>query len=273
MNILESIIIGIVQGIAEWLPISSKTQVLLVSSVLFGLPVSIAYTYGLFMEIGSVGSAIFYFKKDIIDIFKNKLLFLYLLIITIFTGIVGVPLYILSSKLLEGSYPIWSPMFILGIILILDSIYIYYSRKKFNYKISKLEDMSIRHFILIGIIQGISALPGVSRSGITISTMLILGVKPDLAFRLSYLAYIPAAIGAFSATILLSKTSLDLIYANMDPLGIVIAILSSFIVGLFVINYLLKFAKSKSVYLVTFLIGVIAILSSLIILFNNVSLD
>lgn len=98
---MKLIIIGIVQGISEWLPISSKTQVLLTSHFLLGLDVAIAYSFGLFMEMGSIGSAVIYFRKDIANVFKDRKLLFYLVIVTIITGIVGVPLYIVSDKLLQ----------------------------------------------------------------------------------------------------------------------------------------------------------------------------
>jgi len=129
MNVLYPIIMGTVQGIAEWLPVSSKTQILIVSSLIFGLPVNIGYTYGLFMEIGSVSSATVYFRSDIVRVFRDKTLFYYLLLVTLFTGLVGAPLYYLTSKFLSTqTYPLWLPMLVVGILLIIESIYIYYSR-------------------------------------------------------------------------------------------------------------------------------------------------
>ncbi|MEM0173891.1 MAG: undecaprenyl-diphosphate phosphatase, partial [Sulfolobaceae archaeon] len=66
MNYLYPIVAGIIQGITEWLPVSSKTQILLVSSLIFGFPISVSYVYGLFMEIGSITSATTYFRKDVV---------------------------------------------------------------------------------------------------------------------------------------------------------------------------------------------------------------
>jgi undecaprenyl-diphosphatase len=75
LNFLYSAIVGIVQGVSEWLPISSKTQVLLASTVLFGFPLAVAYAFGLFMEIGSLGSALVYFRKDVLKVFRDWTLF------------------------------------------------------------------------------------------------------------------------------------------------------------------------------------------------------
>src|SRR5487761_136911 len=205
-NLLYSVIIGIVQGISEWLPISSKTQVLFASTVLLGFPLAVAYAFGLFMEIGSTGSALVYFRREVVSVFRDWKLFKFLLLVTLVTGIVAVPLYVLADKVLTNSpYPIGIPMLILGAALIVDGLLIRKSRGVAKFKVNEVKDMSTKDTLLIGLAQGLAALPGVSRSGITVSAMLILGVKPETAFRLSYLAYIPASVGAFLASLLLTK--------------------------------------------------------------------
>ncbi|BAK54673.1 undecaprenyl-diphosphate phosphatase [Sulfurisphaera tokodaii] len=260
MNLLDIIIIGIVQGISEWLPISSKTQVLISSHYLLNLPIAIAYSFGLFMEMGSIGSATIYFRKDIMSVFRDRKLLLYLAIITIITGLVGVPLYIISDKLLKNAYDPSIPMIILGIALIVDGLYIRYSR----IKIRSFKDLSLKNIILIGIAQGLAALPGVSRSGMTVSTMLFLGIKPDDAFRYSYLAYIPAAVGAVGTTILFSKTNISYVISLIGIGGVLISVISAFIIGMLTIDLLLRFAKRRNIYIIDFTLGGIAIVVSVL---------
>lgn len=261
---MKLIIIGIVQGISEWLPISSKTQVLLTSHFLLGLDVAIAYSFGLFMEMGSIGSAVIYFRKDIANVFKDRKLLFYLVIVTIITGIVGVPLYIVSDKLLQNAYNPAIPMIFLGIALIFDGIYIRFSR----IKIREFRDLRTKDLILLGIAQGLAALPGVSRSGMTVSTMLFLGVKPEDAFRYSYLAYIPAALGAVGTTILFSKSNISYVISLVGLTGIPIAVISALVIGLVTIDVLLRFAKKRNIYIIDFTLGGIAILISLLALFG-----
>jgi undecaprenyl-diphosphatase len=258
VNVLFSILLGLVQGISEWLPISSKTQVLFASYALFGLPIAAGYAFGLFLEIGSLGSAITYFRRDIIALFHDKRLFMYLLIVTIVTGIVGAPLFYVTDLYLQHASPfIGIPMIALGLALVGIGLYIRYSRSL--PKISGLEQMKLRHYIIVGIAQGIAALPGVSRSGMTVSTMLLMGVKQDQAFRLSYLAYIPASLGAFGASLFLSRDAINADVQVVQPLGLVLAILSALIIGLVTISYLLKFAKTKNVWILDIVLGVAAL--------------
>src|SRR5438309_1573862 len=103
MNEFYAILLGLVQGISEWLPISSKTQILFASTLLFSLPLAVAYAFGLFMEIGSVGSALVYFRRDIRSLLSDRRLVVYLLVVTVATGLVGAPLYYLTDKVLSTS--------------------------------------------------------------------------------------------------------------------------------------------------------------------------
>jgi undecaprenyl-diphosphatase len=264
MNELYSVILGLVQGISEWLPISSKTQILFASTLLFSLPLAVAYAFGLFMEIGSVGSALVYFRRDIRSLFNDRRLVKYLLVVTIVTGLVGAPLYYLTDRVLSTSpYNIGIPMILLGLVLIGIGFYIRYSRTKPRLVVG-LEEMKLKNYILVGIAQGIAALPGVSRSGMTVSTMLLMGVKPEQAFRLSYLAYIPASIGAFFVTLLLSRSQVNTAIQVVEPAGILIAIATSALVGIVVISYLLKFAKKSRIYVVDLVLGAIALVLGII---------
>ena len=207
-------IIGIIQGISEWLPISSKTQIIVSSTYLLKLTFQQAYTFGLFMEIGTIIAAVVYFRKDLIEMIqvllgsKNKVhrkLLIYVVVVTLITGIIAVPLYLVADSI--SGIALGIPMLIVGLVLIADAALIRYSRKKREKGMNsrKLENLSLKDYVLIGIVQGISALPGVSRSGTTTSAMLLLDVEPDEAFRLSFLAGIFASIGAFGLTLVASK--------------------------------------------------------------------
>lgn len=267
-SILDSIIIGLVQGVSEWLPISSKTQVLFASTVLLGFPLAVAYAFGLFMEIGSTGSAVIYFRREVAAVFRDRILLRFVVIVTVVTGIIAVPLYVFAEKILISSpYPIGIPMIVLGIALIGDSLLIWRSRQKLVFRVTNVRDVTMRDMLLIGIAQGLAALPGVSRSGATISTMLMLGIKPETAFRLSYLVYIPASLGAFAASIILTRDEVRSAVSQLDIYGLAIAIVVAFLTGLVMIRYLLRFAKNNTIYIVTLTFGILAIVFGIIISF------
>jgi undecaprenyl-diphosphatase len=267
-NLFYAFLVGLVQGVAEWLPISSKTQVLFISTILFGLPLSVAFAFGLFMEIGSLFSATFYFRKEIASLLHDRKLLGYLLVVTIVTAVEGVPLYLISDKLLTGAYNLGIPMILLGCFLIFDGLYIRSSRKTPH--TGTLDQLSMKQYIIVGAAQGFAALPGVSRSGMTVSTLLFMGVSPEEAFKLSYLAYIPASIGAFLTTIIFSRAELSIALSHFDAEGLGVAIVTAFLVGVAAISVLLRFAKRNDIYKVTLFLGFVAIAIGILAAVSNI---
>ncbi len=279
-QLLVGIVLGIVQGVSEWLPISSKTQVLVVSTYLLNLTFQQAYAFGLFMEIGTVVAAAIYFRTELLallsvllgskDSAKRKL-FVYVLVATIATGIVGAPLYLIADSL--TGVPLGIPMLLIGIVLIVDALVIWHSKKKQREGVNtrKFANLGMKDYIIIGIAQGIAALPGVSRSGITTSTLLFMHVEPEEAFRLSFLIGIFAAIAAFGLVLLSSKTNVSVAITSVGFAGIAVAIVTSIIVSLVLIRFLINVAgKSKIVYL-TAALGIIAIISGVISIITGVT--
>ncbi len=274
-HVIVSIIVGIVQGISEWLPVSSKTQIIIVSHYLLGLNFQQAYAFGLFMEIGTVLAAIIYFRKEVWTLIKALLgkgnaeefkLFKFVLVATIVTGIVAVPLYVITDKV-SGGYNIGLPMIILGAILFVDAIVILYSRSKYaeDSKRRTLGSIGLKEYVFIGFAQGLAALPGVSRSGATTSTMLLLNVEAQEAFRLSFVIGIFASAAAFFVTIIFSKAVIFSAVAGLGITGILVSIVIAALVSLFLIDFLLNMAKkAKIVYLIVAL-GIIAIAGGIII--------
>ena len=268
VQLLYAVIIGLVQGIAEWLPISSKTQVLLASSYLYGFSYQDAYTFGLFMEVGTIFATIIYFRKELLILIKvlqrqgtdldNKL-FVFIVVATFVTGIVAVPLYLIADSI--TGVVIGIPMIIIGMVLIGDAILIYYSRTRKNQiaVLKTLKNLTMRDYIIIGFVQGIAALPGVSRSGITTSTMLIMDIEPDESFRLSFFLSIFASLGAFGVTLIFKHKSVMASLSSISLLGLVIAIITATIVSLLLIDFLINVAGKKEIIYVTSGLGVIAI--------------
>jgi undecaprenyl-diphosphatase len=275
IQLLYSIIIGIIQGVSEWLPISSKTQIIVSSTYLLKLTFQEAYAFGLFMEVGTLAAAIIYFRRDMLklvqvlagshDRMKRKL-FSYILIVTVITGLIGAPLYLIAESITGIALGI--PMLVLGLILIGDAALIRYSRKRKEKGVTprKLENLTVKDYLLVGITQGISSLPGVSRSGITTSTMLLLNVEPDEAFRLSFTAGIFASAGAFALTLVASRHSVATSVAGIGLTGLAIAIVTSTVISLFLIDFLIKVAGKQKITYLTASLGVIAAASGLLYL-------
>ena len=268
---LEGLILGIVQGISEWLPVSSKTQIMIASIYLLRLSFNQAYAMGLILEAGTVAAAVIYFRREVWGILKalfmrgseyDRMLLKYVIIITLMTGLVGVPLYLWVSDSVKG-IGIGLPMIILGLALMGDAALIRYSRSRQFYG-RGLPSLSIWEVALIGVAQGIAALPGVSRSGITVSVMLLMGVRPDEAFKLSFISLIPAAIGASLVPLIFTKAAVESSVANIGYVSVLVALVVSAIISLMLIDALLKFARSGRVVLLTAVLGAMAVASGVL---------
>jgi len=269
--LLAGVLLGVVQGVSEWLPISSKTQVIIVSILLLGLTFNQGYTLGLFLEFGTFFAALVYFRRELLLVFKaivgkggpgGRLMLKYLLIVTIVTGIMGIAIYKAVESLNLGR-AIGLPMLLLGSVLILDGLFIRYSRRR-TLPNKSLAEMTLKELLLIGFAQGLAAFPGVSRSGVTVSTMLVLGTSPEESFRLSFLALIPASLGATLVTVLFSNTSLSASLGGISDTEIAVALIVTFIVGSVMIRWLLRVAAHERITTMVFALGVLAIIGGLL---------
>jgi len=275
LQLLYSVIIGIIQGISEWLPVSSKTQIIVSSTLLLKLTYQQAYTFGLFMEIGTLAAAVIYFRKDVLKLVQvlagsrdadKRKLFMYILVVTVVTAVIAAPLYLIADSITGIALGV--PMVIIGLVLIGDAFLIRYSKKRQQQGTSlrKLKNLTVKDYLIIGVTQGISALPGVSRSGITTSAMLLLNIEPDEAFRLSFTAGIFAAAGAFGITLVASRHNVAAALAAIGTTGLVAAIITATIISLFLIDFLIKVAGKQKITYLTAALGAIAVASGLLYL-------
>lgn len=275
-NWLLGIVLGLIQGVSEWLPISSKTQVIISSTYLFGLGFNEAYALGLFLEAGTFIAATYYFRREVWRVLlslvgrgdeEGRLLLKFLIVVTLFTALVGVALYA-TVQTLTGPV-LGVPMILLGCILIGDAVLITIAKGRFV-PTKGLKDLSLKELVIVGVVQGISALPGVSRSGVTVSAMLLLGINPRDSFKLSFIALIPASVGAAAVSVLFSDVSITAAVSTITVPVILLAVFVSVVVGVVFIRVLLRAAGSRRIALLTFALGVLAIASGVISLLSGV---
>ncbi len=197
-KIFFSLILGIVQGVAEWLPLSSKTIIMIILIIL-GANAAIAYDLAISLHIGTLIAALTVYGPMIIrDIAKNKFKSVqarFISLASLSTALTGLPLYFFVHKLL--SIDVASSRYVtmaLNLLFIATAIILLKTRFKGD---RDMKEVSLRDSFIIGIAQGFSAVPGVSRSGITIFSAALLGFNAsaslDLSFMLSMLS-IPAAV-------------------------------------------------------------------------------
>jgi len=275
-DIINGLALGIVQGISEWLPISSKTQIMITSIYILHLTFNQAYALGLFLEIGTVLAAIVYFRREVFGILKalvlrgsayDYMMLKYVVIITVLTGLVGVPLYLTVADSIKG-VGIGLPMIVLGLILIGDAVLIHISRLRYAPR-KKLSELRTWELVLIGVVQGIAVLPGISRSGVTVSAMLLLGLNPEDSFRLSFISLIPAAIGASIVPVLFTKHLFHSLVTNVSAGTMFTSVVVAMLISLVLIDVLLRFARSKHIALLTTTLGILAVVSGILSLITG----
>lgn len=244
MTLIHSIILGIVQGIGEFLPISSSAHLILIPYLFNFSNYSLAFDVAL--HFGTLIAIIIVFYKDWIDLFKgffNRVvhkkksfeskLFIYLVIATIPGALIG--------KLFENfveDYFREKPVYI-ALALAFMGLFIYFgdkwAEKKYKNKEIGLENISLKQSLLIGISQAIAIFPGFSRSGTTIVTGRLLGLSKEGVAKFSFLLAAPIVFGA---TIL----ELGSMIKQFD-LNLLAGVLTATIFGILSIKFLLNYIK------------------------------
>ena len=230
---IEIFILSIIQGITEFLPISSSSHLILASKYFNFDNQSLSLDVSL--HIGSFIAVIFYFKKDIFNFFKNKELFFKIIISSIPVMIVGYTL--VKLNLIEQIRNIK----IIGWTTLIFGILLYFSDKFSTAKMIK-NNFNYKSALYIGFFQILSLIPGVSRSGITITAGRFLGFKREESVKISFLLSIPtlAAVSTFGIINLSSSDNLNISLLN------ILSIFLSFIFSLITIKYFLKYIKNFS---------------------------
>ena len=230
---IEIIILSAVQGITEFLPISSSAHLILISKY-FNFNNS-SLTFDMSLHFGSLLAIISYFKKDIFNFIKNKTLFLKILISSIPTMIVGYLMvhFSLIDYLRDFKLIGWTTI-IFGILL-------YFSDLKKKTKSINV-DYNLKKAIYIGIFQILSLIPGVSRSGITITGARFFNFNRIDSVKISFLMSIPTlvAVSIFNFKNVLIEDNLSFYLSSLS------CVVFSFIFSYFTIKFFLNFLKKYS---------------------------
>ncbi len=245
-------ILGAVQGITEWLPISSQGHIALIMLSVFKTPVEEALNLSIWLHIGTLLAAVCYFRKDIREILKspdkNRNLISFLVISTVITGMLGYFIYTFIEQnavlITQGEYLMAG----IGFLLIGTGLLQKYA-KGMQHK--NIQNLRANDSILLGFFQAFSAIPGISRSGITTSLLLLRDYKAKEALKLSFLMSIPVVLAA--------EIGLGLTKGiNFDAATSIVGASTSFVFGLLSIGYLMKIAQKIKFWKFCILIGIIS---------------
>ena len=229
MDAFQGIVLGLMQGIFEWLPISSEGQTMLAMINWLGISPDQALSYSIYLHLGTMSAVLIRFRQEFCRMITeiDSKLTRTVIVSTIATGITGIPLYLLFKESFTGGK---EATLLIGALLIATGLLL-----RFKGSGAKaLEDMSLVDMITLGLAQGFSILPGVSRSGTTLTVLLMKGLKQDDALALSFIISVPAVLGAIV---------LDHSLATIPWTTAAAMLFTSLAMGYLTMDLLIRFAK------------------------------
>ena len=250
---LDYLLAGLLQGLLEWLPVSSSGQVMIALSVALGVSPESAYRIALALHLGTLISAVIYYRKDVVDglvsighLRLNTVSKIWI-IATPISLLIGYPLFKLYENV-AGNVPQDWVMLLVGVPLM--AVGVLGLGIKGN---SGKNEPTTMDLILLGLVQGFSVIPGISRSGVTIALLLVRGLNPLSAVRTSFIAGIPV-IGAAALYTMLFEGAFS---RGTDAVLGGLAALAGGLVGIGIIEWL---ARRINQYLFAIIIGVILVI-------------
>lgn len=259
---LKIILFGLIQGLTEGLPISS-TGHLEIFETLLGLKLHILFE--VFLHVGTLITTTFFFRSDIKKIlmafikydFKSRegAMIPKLFVSLISSAITGYFLSILFKHVFYKAIP-------LGPAFLLSGLLIYASKKGRCIK----EHVDYKSAAIIGIVQGLSIIPGLSRSGLTISTAIILGIKREEAFKFSFILSIPAILGATMLLLLLQHDLIIKEYLDLEWIDMLTSCFVAMLSGYASLKFLHKFLHKFHMFALYLLpLGSLLILTDMLV--------
>lgn len=246
MNILQSFLLGLIQGLTEFLPISSSGHLAL-GRYFLGAETEVGITFEVVVHFGTLCSIIIYYKKELTALIKAGFIFLGSpstqkddpqVRTILFILVSMIPAFIVGFTLKDYVEEIFmNPLLVSGMLIVTGGIL-------FLTKFAKAPDgkVTLKKSFLIGLAQSFAMIPGISRSGSTISTALYLGIKREEAANFSFLMVIPVIGGAMLLQI---KEMFEIGVSDAQITSLLVGFLTAFISGYYALKYLIIILKKK----------------------------
>lgn len=244
MSLIQAVILGIIQGITEFLPISSSGHLVLTEKVFEGFGKSdFGLSFDIFLHLGTLLAIIIYFWRDWLkilkDLFQKKGIFGYIILATLPAAIAGIFL----EDLIAGFFR--DILFVAIFFIITGGFFIFSEKIYAKLQVKNLEKITWGDALFIGVIQIFALLPGVSRSGSTISAGMLRGLSRQEAARLSFLM---AALIIFGSGIFSAMSNLKTNAINNLILESIFGFIFAAGTGYFSIAFLMKFLEKYRLY-------------------------
>lgn len=256
------IIAALLQGLVEWLPISSEGQVILFLYNFSSVPMNELLTVVVWLHFGTAMAVIVRYPKVILDVIslKDRVLFRNILIATIFTAVTAIPLYLLLKTTLTGING-EAINVLVGALLLVTAIMLYIPTRHEG----EIEEKEVNDKIAAatGLVQGFSVMPGLSRSGVTVSALLMQKVDKETALRFSFLISVPAVFGILFIEVFTGEA----IMPSIPISDVIVMEIIVFITALVSMEFLLRIAKRVDFWKLCLFLAVVAIVFGLPALF------
>ena len=234
MEWFDALILGIVEGMTEFLPVSSTGHLILASNLMGLSQTEMQKTFEVVIQLGSILAVIFAFKEKI---FHSIELWKKLIVGFIPTGILGFTLYKVVKSLFAPETVAY--MLVIGGVIFIVVEYFY---KEKEHHVGHVEQVSYKQAFMIGLFQSLAMVPGTSRSGATIIGGLLIGLKRKTATEFSFLMAVPTMLAATAYDILKHHNEFD--FSDAQALGV--GFVTAFIVALAIIRWFLAFVKKHT---------------------------
>ncbi|WP_224333767.1 undecaprenyl-diphosphate phosphatase [Haloprofundus halobius] len=265
-DLLVALVVGVVQGVFEWLPISSEGNIALALTAVGSDPTQ-AVQFALFLHVGTAVSATAYYRDELRAVlaelpkwrpnaaFSATPTLSFLGVATLASGVVGVSAYLL---LVEAASALTGGLFValVGALLVVTGVL---QRVASGFEFAGRDAPDLVDAVLVGVLQGLAILPGVSRSGVTASALLFRGHDGPESFRLSFLLSIPAALGGGLIAVLQDGLA-DVTLAEAG-----VALLAAAVVGYLSIDALMRVVRHVSFWAVCVGLGALALVGGVVV--------
>ncbi|MFC7176940.1 undecaprenyl-diphosphate phosphatase [Halosegnis marinus] len=247
----------------EWLPVSSEGNIAIYLTAVEGLPPSAATEFALFLHAGTAMAATAYYRDEIAGLLRRlpewrpsapsatpEVTFLG--VATLASGVVGIAAY----ATLEELFPVLAGgafIVLIGVLLVATGLL----QRLADARLGSREEPTLSDAVLVGVLQGLAILPGVSRSGTTVSALILRGYDAEASFRLSFLLSIPAAAGA--GLLVLADG-----VPTLSPTAAAVAVAVSAVVGYLTIDALLRVVERVAFWAVCLGLGTLAVVGGLL---------
>lgn len=263
MTIVEAVVLGVIQGIFEWLPVSSEAVVSLVMTQLFGSGVAESLNSAIWLHTGTMLAALIYFRKDfleLIDFFFERVterdfelkgsetenIFIFIVVATFVTSVVGGTIYLGALEFFSARPDMFAAL--TGVALLATGLLRFYQKGKSRVS----EDVDLIDSTFVGVLQGLAVIPGISRSGSTVFGLLYQDFSAEDAFRLSFLLSVPA--------VFIANIGINIFSGFTVGVEMLIASSAAFVVGYFTIDMVLEIADRAEVAYICFGLALISFL-------------